>query len=126
VVFVNLYDKALGKDQAMPVALARLFTLSYIALAWVFFRADNNEAAWQLLSGLGNGFGHPEFQHVLLAVFVMIFFLLSARAQRLEQACVQRLTELNWLSLTVLVSALTFIAILLGPSGVPGFIYYRF
>ena len=126
VVFVNLYDKALGKDQAMPVAIARLFTLSYIALAWVFFRADNNEAAWQLLSGLVNGFGHPEFQHVLLAVFVMIFFFLSARAQRLEQACVQRLTELNWLSLTVLVSALTFIAILLGPSGVPGFIYYRF
>lgn len=126
VVFVNLYDKALGKGQAMPVAAARLFTLSYIALAWVFFRADNNEAAWQLLSGLATGLGEPVFQHGLLAVFIIVFFLLSAQAQRIEQACVQRLTELNWLSLTLLVSTLAFVAILLGPSGVPGFIYYRF
>jgi D-alanyl-lipoteichoic acid acyltransferase DltB (MBOAT superfamily) len=126
VVFVNLYDKALGKDQAMPVAVARFFTLSYIALAWVFFRADNNEAALQLLAALANGLGAPELQHALLAVFIAIFFYLSARAQRIEQACVQRLTALNWISMTFLVSVLAFIAILLGPSGVPGFIYYRF
>jgi hypothetical protein len=126
VVLVNLYDKALGKDQAMPVAVARFLTLSYIALAWVFFRADNNEAALQLLAALANGLGTPELQHVLLAVFIAIFFYLSARAQRIEQACVQRLSALNWLSMTFLVSVLAFIAILLGPSGVPGFIYYRF
>ena len=126
VVFVNLYDKILGKDQAMPVALARFFTLSYIALAWVFFRADTNEAALQLLSALANGLGTPEFQHGLLAAFVIIFFLLSAQAQRLEQACVQRLTELGWIALTCLVSGLAFMAILLGPNGVPSFIYYRF
>lgn len=126
VVFVNLYDKALGKDHAMPVAIARLFTLSYIALAWVFFRADNNESALQLLAALANGLGKPELQHALLAVFIVIFFYLSARAQRIEQACVQRLTALHWISLTFLVSALSFVAILLGPSGVPGFIYYRF
>ncbi len=126
VVFVNLYDKILGKDQAMPVALARFFTLSYIALAWVFFRADNNEAALQLLAALTNGLGKAEFQHALLAAFVIIFFLLSARAHRLERACVQRLTELGWVALTCLVSGLAFAAILLGPSGVPSFIYYRF
>jgi D-alanyl-lipoteichoic acid acyltransferase DltB (MBOAT superfamily) len=126
VVFVNLYDKMLGKEQAMPVALARLFTLSYIALAWVFFRADTNEAALQLLSALANGLGTPEFQHGLLAAFVIIFFLLSAQAQRLEQACVQWLTELGWIALTCLVSGLAFMAILLGPNGVPSFIYYRF
>ncbi len=126
VVFINLYDKALGKDQAMPVIMARIFTLSYVALAWVFFRADNNEAALQLLAGLANGLGKTEFQHGLLAAFIIIFFLLSAQAQRIEQACVQRLTELRWVALTLLVSALAFVAIVLGPSGVPGFIYYRF
>ena len=126
VVFVNLYDKALGKDQAMPVVIARIFTLSYVALAWVFFRADNNESALQLLAGLTNDLGKPEFQHGLLAAFTIIFFLLSAQAQRIEQACVQRLTELGWVALTLLVSALAFVAIVLGPSGVPGFIYYRF
>jgi D-alanyl-lipoteichoic acid acyltransferase DltB (MBOAT superfamily) len=126
VVFVNLYDKMFGKDQAMPVALARLFTLSYIGLAWVFFRADNNEAALQLLAALTNGLGKPELQHALLAVFVMIFFLLSAHAQRLEQACVQRLTTLGWIALTCLVGGLAYLAILLSPNGVPGFIYYRF
>ncbi len=126
VVFVNLYDKALGKDQAMPVIMARIFTLSYIALAWVFFRADNNESALQLLAGLTNGLGKTEFQHGLLAAFTIIFFLLSAQAQRIERACVQWLTELGWVALTLLVSALAFVAIVLGPSGVPGFIYYRF
>jgi len=127
VVFVNLYDKALGKkNQVMPVVIARLFTLSYIALAWVFFRADNNEAALQLLTGLVNGLGNTTFQHGLLAAFAVIFFLLSQRAQRIEQVCVQRLATLNWISITVLVTALAFIAILLGPSGVPSFIYYRF
>ena len=127
VVFVNLYDKALGKkNQVMPVVIARLFTLSYIALAWVFFRADNNEAALQLLTGLVNGLGNTTFQHGLLAAFAVIFFLLSQRAQRIEQVCVQRLSTLNWISITVLVTALAFIAILLGPSGVPSFIYYRF
>jgi D-alanyl-lipoteichoic acid acyltransferase DltB (MBOAT superfamily) len=126
VVFVNLYDKALGKDRAMPVAVARLFTLSYIALAWVFFRADNNDSALQLLAGLANGLGQPALQHGLLAAFIIIFFVLSARAQHIEQACVQRLTSLNWMALTFLVSALAFMAILFGPSGVPGFIYYRF
>jgi D-alanyl-lipoteichoic acid acyltransferase DltB (MBOAT superfamily) len=127
VVFVNLYDKALGKkNQVMPVVIARLFTLSYIALAWVFFRADNNEAALQLLTGLVNGLGNTTFQHGLLAAFAVIFFLLSQRAQRIEQVCVQRLATLNWISITVLVTALVFIAILLGPSGVPSFIYYRF
>ena len=126
VIFVNLYDKALGKDQAMPVIMARIFTLSYIALAWVFFRADNNESALQLLAGLTNGLGKTEFQHGLLAAFTIIFFLLSAQAQRIERACVQWLTELGWVALTLLVSALAFVAIVLGPSGVPGFIYYRF
>jgi hypothetical protein len=126
VVFVNLYDKALGKDQAMPVAVARLLTLSYIALAWVFFRADTNESALQMLAGLANGLGKPALQHGLLVAFIIIFFGLSARAQRIEQACVQSLAQLNWVSLTVLVSTLIFVAILLSPSGVPSFIYYRF
>jgi hypothetical protein len=95
-------------------------------LAWVFFRADSNESALQLLAALTNGLGKPELQHALLAIFIVIFFYLSARAERIEQACVQRLTTLHWISLTLLVSVLSFIAILLGPSGVPGFIYYRF
>jgi hypothetical protein len=57
---------------------------------------------------------------------VIIFFLLSARAQSIEKSCVQSLSALGWLARTGVVSALIFLAILLGPSGVPGFIYYRF
>jgi D-alanyl-lipoteichoic acid acyltransferase DltB (MBOAT superfamily) len=124
VVGVNLYDKAFGKD--MPVASSRILTLAYVGLAWVFFRADTNEVALQLLAGLTRSVGNLDPQHGLLGVFILSFFFLSARAERIEQACLQQLTELKWIPLTLLVSSLGFMTILLGPSGVPSFIYYRF
>jgi D-alanyl-lipoteichoic acid acyltransferase DltB (MBOAT superfamily) len=126
VVLVNLYDKTLGKIWSMPTILSRLLTLVYVALAWVFFRADDNQSAMQLLLGLTDSGGRPGIQHGLLAAFVIIFFLLSARAQSIEKSCVQSLSALGWFARTGVVSALIFLAILLGPSGVPGFIYYRF
>ena len=103
-----------------------LLTLAYVGLAWVFFRADTNEVALQLLAGLTRSVGNLDPQHGLLAVFILSFFFLSARAERIEQACLQQLTELKWIPLTLLVSSLGFMTILLGPSGVPSFIYYRF
>ena len=87
----NLWRSRGGR---LPAALAHGLTLGFVALCWLFFRADSLAQALDLLQTL-LGLGGPATQegpggHGLLALagFSAAFFLLSRRALALEARAV--------------------------------------
>jgi len=128
VVSVNLYKRAAGP--ALPAWLAHTMTLLFVALAWVFFRAPSLEAAWRMWQGVF--FNDRAFWQVppgpmwALLALVMGFLALSRHAAALQADLVARLQAWPVWRLGVLLSLSIGGVVALGPSGVPGFIYYRF
>lgn len=128
VVLVNLYQRLRGPR--LPTALAVALTLAYVSLAWLFFRADNLDTVWLLLNRSQTLPETPPQDMLYLLLFSLGFFVLSLRADWLEQRSVQLFSGRSpWMTVplaTGLSGCLSFLIILLGPNGVPGFIYYRF
>lgn len=128
VILVNLYSHF--KGPRLPTVLAMALTLCYVSFAWLFFRADNLDVLGQLLSSAQNLPEQITVDAIYLLIFSMWFFFLSLRADRLEQQIVALFnTPRPWLTVpggVALASIWCFLVIALGPSGVPGFIYYRF
>jgi alginate O-acetyltransferase complex protein AlgI len=124
VVGVNLWRSVFKGD--LPVSVARTLTLAYVGLAWVFFRADSCETALRIISGLAVWPGTLELSHVTLGVMCVVYGMAASRATEIEESVVERLSLLSPLSIASLASAVVFLIILFGPSGVPGFIYYQF
>lgn len=125
VVCQNAFERVFGKN-ALPGAVSHLLTLLYVGLAWVFFRADSRESAWQLIGGLQRGMGTFTAQHVYLLLFALVFYWCSRHAEALERDALDVIARYRGLRLAVAATAIVFLIILFGPSGVPGFIYYRF
>ncbi|WP_018604376.1 MBOAT family O-acyltransferase [Uliginosibacterium gangwonense] len=124
MLVINAYGKlGLGK---MPRVLANALTLLYVAFAWVFFRANSCDSAWQLLQQLAVP---PSAFHAdvgLLCAFSVVFFFLSAQAATLE-AWATGIFERAWgWRLVTMICLLSFGVVQLCPSGIPSFIYYRF
>ena len=124
VIAVNLYDSLFGKS--MPSWLSRILTLLYVGLAWVFFRANSNEGALELLRALGSGWGQVTANQVYLLLFTAVFFVCSHYAAAIQETMTSHIRNCSFKRLTTEVSVAICLIILLGPSGVPGFIYYRF
>ncbi|HKB60955.1 MAG TPA: MBOAT family O-acyltransferase [Gallionellaceae bacterium] len=121
----NIFEKLFGKGR-LPGLLAHLLTLLYVGFAWAFFRADSRESAWALVSGLGRGMGTFSMQHAYLLLFAAVFYFLSRHAEIIERAVVDLIGRYRGLPLVLAATSAMFLIILLGPSGVPGFIYYQF
>ena len=121
----NVFEKLFGKDR-LPDAVGHVITLLYVGFAWAFFRADSRESAWQLIGGLGRGMGTFTAQHASLLAFAAVFYLLSRRAAAIERRVVERIGEYRGWRLALAATGVMYLIILFGPSGVPGFIYYRF
>ena len=107
--------------------LARLATFHFVCFAWIFFRSDSFETAWQMLTGLFTRWGEPSplvTAGVLLAIVIGIGSqYLPARFPRLVMARFSRL------SVPVQAFVLAFALMLtsaLGPEGVAPFIYFQF
>jgi len=124
VVCQNLFGKFFGKT--LPGIVAHALTLAYVGLAWVFFRADSTGAAWSMISGAGRNFGELGRQHYLLIAFTALFFFCSARIDAMERDTANLIRRLRGWRLAAAATVAMFFIILFGPSGVPGFIYYRF
>ena len=105
----------------------RLLTFHVVCLAWIFFRADSFDTAWQLLGGLFTGWSEPSplvTSGILLAIAVGIGSqYLPSRVPRLVMARFSRLPVLG--QATVLAFALTLVNAM-GPEGVAPFIYFQF
>lgn len=123
----------LWRDRAWPVWpawLARGLTLSFVTLAWLFFRADSLDQAWLLLTQLPATL--PQWARAGdmplhgLVLFACLFFWFSRHAQTLEHWAVRLLQTLGPIGAVPVLSALLWLLIQLGPDGVPSFIYYRF
>ena len=115
--------------RAWPRWLAQGITFAFVTLAWVPFRAEDMPQAWQVLAALwpqasaGVQAGVPWMAVLGLTVALWWF---SLRAQRIENAAVRVLQEMDWVQLLCVLVLGTSLLIALGPDGVPGFIYYRF
>jgi len=105
----------------------RLLTFHVVCLAWIFFRADSFDLAWQLLGGLFTGWGESSplvTSGVLLAIAVGIGSqYLPSRFPRLLMVRFSRLPVLG--QAIVLAFALTLVNAM-GPEGVAPFIYFQF
>jgi len=101
-------------------------TFHVVCLGWVFFRADSLETAGAILARLGTGWGPvPEVTLLLALVVVAVIGVqhLPPRVAGVADAVVARVPA----AATVLALAVALVAVdLLGPEGVPPFIYYGF
>ncbi|HEY6093694.1 MAG TPA: MBOAT family O-acyltransferase [Gallionellaceae bacterium] len=120
----NLYEKLIGIS--LPRLLTRMLTFAFVCLGWIFFRADSSEAALQMLAGFGRYSTDFGPQHAWLLAFIAVFFLFSANKYLLEQRAVQLIRLAHGWKLMAAATAMIFLVIWFGPSGVPDFIYYRF
>lgn len=109
------------------VAGSTLFTI--VSLAWVFFRANSIEQAWNVLSSLGN-LNIPLFTMFATQFFLMLFILFIWLIIELTiYKRVVKITESNdnpftWINLIFMSLAASMIC-LLGTSG-SSFVYFQF
>ena len=102
-----------------------LVTFHIVCLAWVFFRAQTFDAAWDMLSGLNNGGPSP-------LVTGMLVFTIGAMlaSQFVPPYVVQRLeiafSKLSLVPQAVLLAGFFFLLDATGPAGVAPFIYFQF
>jgi alginate O-acetyltransferase complex protein AlgI len=106
---------------------ARLLTFHFVCFAWIFFRSDSFDAAWEMIKGLFTQWGEPSplvTSGVLLAIAAGIGSqYLPARIPRLVMARFSRLPVLGQATVLALSLMLTSV---MGPEGVAPFIYFQF
>ena len=124
VIVVNFFNRFVGRP--LPTALAHTVTLLYVAVAWVFFRADSVDSALAILGGFRAGFSELLPAHSALIFLASIYLFLAQSAEDIERKFVSIFQQLPPVALASITSTAVYCIILLGPSGVPGFIYYQF
>lgn len=128
VVAVHVYKRAQGPT--LPAWLAHSLTLLFVALAWVFFRAESLPVALAVLQGMVTqplGWeGVSVGSLCALLALAGVFGLLSVHALNLQARVVAWVHDASPWALGTVLTLCVFALIALGPSGVPGFIYYRF
>ncbi len=106
---------------------ARFLTFQFVCLAWIFFRADSFETAWDVLTGLFTRWGEPSplvTSGVLLAIVVGIGSqYLPARVPRLVMA---RFSRLPVVGQAVVLALALMLTSAMGPEGMAPFIYFQF
>jgi D-alanyl-lipoteichoic acid acyltransferase DltB (MBOAT superfamily) len=106
---------------------ARIVVFHFVCFAWIFFRADSFDTAWEMIGGLVTGWGEASplvTSGVLLAIVVGIGSqYLPARIPRLVMARFSRFPVLA--QAAILAFALTLTSVM-GPEGVAPFIYFQF
>ena len=128
VVAFNVYKQAQWPQ--WPTFLAQALTFGFVTVAWVFFRADTGAGAVALLQGLASnplGFWPEELlPYGALLAFTVLYFYLCSHAQWWESRTVGWMASVPAAEVSFMLAVLCYGVIAWGPSGVPGFIYYRF
>ena len=125
LVVHNLWNRW-GKVR-LPGLPARLLTFHFVCLAWVFFRADSISDAVTILSNIAGGTlsSLSPQQCRALFLFVGIIVLYPALVD-IRLTIIDRVADLRWYTLPLVIIPLLALAFFLAPSGVPGFIYAHF
>lgn len=123
VMFIHLVEKS---GIRLPKWCAHVITLFYVSLAWVFFRSASVDDAWTFLQAFAVAPHSLELNYLWLLFATFVFFWLSARVQYLEDRGCALIERLWGWRLALAASAAAYAIIYFGPSGIPGFIYYRF
>ena len=124
VVAQNILEKFRGK----PVrgVVATIVTFHLVCVAWVFFRADGWHEAVNYVSGFGR-FDSPLQLNVVGALGLLaIFFIFTYFSQRFSERAVLWLSQTPLLLKPLVLAAAVLAITLLGPSGVPAFLYYSY
>jgi len=104
----------------------RLFTILFVCFAWIFFRAESIHDAFALINQFSNITGKFTFEHLELIVLTVLFYKLSFQAEPIENWFILKIKQYWGWRLLTFVTAFVYLIIFAGPSGIPGFIYYRF
>ncbi len=123
-ILVNILHKFVSIP--IPTILSRISTLLFVGFAWIFFRSSTFEDALTLISSSSNLKFIFDVNFLALILFTILFFIASVNAQRIQDFFVRLIDSFGTLALILVISAFSFMLVLLGPSGVPNFIYYRF
>jgi len=101
-------------------------TFHFVCLAWVFFRADGWQEALHYLSGLGRAEGAIVLNVVGAGLLLSVFFVLSYYSSAIRDMFLQGFSYTHWLFKPLILSGFVVLINLLGPAGVPAFLYYSY
>lgn len=125
LVVYNLWKKWGGIR--LPGVIARLLTFHFVCLAWIFFRADSLSDTATVLGNISDSSltSLSALQLRALILFVGVIIIYPAIVD-LRQTVLDRVVELRWHTLPLVIIPLLALAFFFAPSGVPGFIYANF
>jgi D-alanyl-lipoteichoic acid acyltransferase DltB (MBOAT superfamily) len=124
VVFANINQYQLKIN--INGFLSRFLTILFVCLAWIFFRSESSYHAFELLRQFSNITGKFTLEHLELIVLSVLFYKLSFQAEPIENWFILKIKRYWGWRLFTFVTAFVYWIIFAGPSGIPGFIYYRF
>lgn len=124
MVLQNAYERWSGKK--LDNLLSLVITFHFVCLAWVFFRADTWQDALTYLSGFTR-LNAPLQLNVLAGVALLaLFFIISVFAGSMFKLSVQLLQRTPIFVKPIVLTLSALVIHLLGPSGVPAFLYYSY
>jgi len=101
-------------------------TFVFVSFAWIFFRAPDIGQALSYLQAMGQ-WSTPFSYNVIGGILLLLGFLIAQKwAEKQTAPWTDRLARLAWPVQFISLSALVWLCIELGPSGIPAFIYSRF
>jgi len=106
--------------------LSRFLTILFVCLAWIFFRSESSHHAFELLRQFLNVTGKFTLEHLKLIVLTVLFYKISFQYEPIENWFILKIKQYWGWRLFTFVTAFIYWIIFAGPSGIPGFIYYRF
>jgi D-alanyl-lipoteichoic acid acyltransferase DltB (MBOAT superfamily) len=123
--------RRVSRERRAPSArrtwLARIVTFHVVCLAWIFFRADSFELAWEMLTGLFTRWGEASplvTGGVLLAIGVGIGS--QYLPSRIPQLIMARFGRLPLAGQALVLAFALMLTHAMGPEGVAPFIYFQF
>lgn len=103
----------------------RLITFNVVAFAWVFFRADSVAVAFDVLSRLGSWGPSPAVTPLLMVVLASVFAV-QFFPETWSGRVLAGFRRIGPVLQTAALGGVLLIVNVLGPEGVPAFIYTRF
>ena len=105
----------------------RLLTFHVVCFAWIFFRADSFEVAWQMIEGLFTGWGEAS---PLVTGGVLLAIAAGIGSQylplRVPLQIMARFSRLPLVGQAVVLGFALLLTHAMGPEGVAPFIYFQF
>ena len=128
VIALNVYKKVGGKpfSGAFPSFVSGFITFNFVCIAWVFFRADGWQEAVNYIAGFARLDGPLQLNVLSGFTMLALFFVATWFSERFSRKSLDVLQRTPLLLKPFLLAAVVLAVSLLGPSGVPAFLYYSY